>query len=215
MAPPHVVKIGSSTIGMAAPGSLVVLGFVLIALSASFGKSLPEILLYASVGTGILISLCGVVLQFREAGAGTVAEIGTVASSDIEEAVGQLGKNYDILRRQVTQGFILAGTFMALGISVILIGSLGDMFGFTKSTSNLTTIAGVIVEVVSGLGLYLFKETFKQLNLTSDKLYDMWKLLTAFRRTGDLPEDRRADVMVALITKLADGITVPARSNQV
>ena len=65
---------------------------------------------------------------------------------------------------------------MAVGISVIITGSLGEMFGFTKSASNLTTIAGVVVEAVSGLGLYLFKETFRQLNSTSEKLHEMWKI---------------------------------------
>ena len=69
---------------------------------------------------------------------------------------------------------------MALGILVILAGSLGEMFGFTKTASNLTTVAGVVVEAVSGLGLYLFKETFKRLNVTSDRLHDMWKILAAF-----------------------------------
>lgn len=93
---------------------------------------------------------------------------------------------------------------MALGILVILTGSLGDMFGFTKFTSNLTTVAGVIVEVVSGLGLYLFKEPFKQLNATSDKLYDMWKILAAFKKTESLSEERRTEVVISLINKLVE-----------
>lgn len=57
------------------------------------------------------------------------------------------------------EGFVLAGTFMALGILVILAGSVGEMFGFTKAASNLTTVAGVVVEAISGLGLYLFNDS--------------------------------------------------------
>lgn len=149
-------------------------------------------------------ALAGIVLLFRTLGQSAVvdSELDIVGSSDIEHAVRQLENNYDILRRQATQGFVLAGTFMALGILVILAGSLGEMFGFAKVASNLITVAGVIVETVSGLGLYLFKETFKRLNSTSDKLYDMWKILAAFQKAETLPDEKKSEVIISLINKM-------------
>jgi hypothetical protein len=185
---------------------LVLLGFMSLYLIAGLSDRIQTVVLYLGIAFVFVITLSGIALMFR---AETVVSLSnepslSVESSDIEQAVGQLGKNYDILRRQVTQGFILAGTFMALGILVILTGSLGDMFGFTRSTSNLTTVAGVIVEVVSGLGLYLFKETFKQLNSTSDKLHEMWKILAAFKKAEELPETLKGNVVVGLIERLVD-----------
>jgi hypothetical protein len=170
------------------------------------GNSDPTTITYLAVGFGFLVTLAGIFLLFRDLSRPTLSEseLDVVGSSDIEHAVRQLGKNYDILRRQATQGFVLAGTFMALGILVILAGSLGEMFGFTKAAGNLTTVAGVIVEAVSGLGLYLFKETFKRLNSTSDRLHEMWKILAAFQKAETLSEEKKSEVIVSLISKLVE-----------
>jgi hypothetical protein len=207
-------ELGELRVGRKSPGLIIVaLAFLSMFALISFSRDsvINPIIIYVAIGLIFVLTVSGIVLMFRSdvvyplAGETPLA----VGSSDIEQAVGQLAKNYDILRRQVTQGFILAGTFMALGILVILTGSLGDMFGFTKSTSNLTTVAGVIVEVVSGLGLYLFKETFKQLNSTSDKLYEMWKVLAAFKKADDLPVELKSQVTVSLIGQLV-GVRLPA-----
>jgi hypothetical protein len=199
------------------PGILLVtIGFMtiyfLVGLKGSEHE--PNLLTYCGVGFGFLVTFAGMIMLFRELGDRSIVGPDVdmaITSSDIEQAVNQLGKNYDILRRQATQGFILAGTFMAMGILVILAGSLGEMFGFTKTASNLTTVAGVVVEAVSGLGLYLFKETFKRLNLTSDRLYDMWKILAAFKKAESLPDDKKSEVIVNLITKLVE-IPSPTKS---
>jgi hypothetical protein len=155
------------------PGlGLVAVGFSTIYFVVGLrSDAAPSTVTYLAVGFGFLVTLSGIALLFRDLGKSDSNEADislSIGSSDIEQAANQLGKNYDILRRQATQGFVLVGTFMALGILVILARSLGEMFGFTKTASNLTTVEGVIVEAVSGLGLYLFKETFKRLNSTSD-----------------------------------------------
>lgn len=189
-------------------GVLVLLGFMTIYFLTGIrlGNKAPDIIDYLGIGFGFLVTIAGILLLFRNLGQteDAVLEESYTDSSDIEHAVAQLRKNYDILRKQTTQGFMLAGTFMALGILVILAGSLGEMFGFTKTAGNLTTIAGVVVEAVSALGLYLFKETFKQLNSTSDRLYEMWKLLAAFRKAEELPEEKKAEVVIGLIDRLVE-----------
>jgi hypothetical protein len=190
------------------PGVLLVaLGFLTIYFIAGIRSgSEPTIVTYLAIGFSFVMALAGIVLLFRDLSRPGLAEseFDVNESSDIENAVRQLGKNYDILRRQATQGFVLAGTFMGLGILVILAGSLGEMFGFTKATSNLTIVAGVIVEAVSGLGLYLFKETFARLNSTSDRLHEMWRILAAFQKAETLPDEKKSDVVVSLINKLVE-----------
>jgi hypothetical protein len=187
---------------------LIMFGFMTIYLVVGFRfETEPTVVTYLTVGFGFLLTFAGIAFLFRDLAGHQKADSElslSIGSSDIEHAVNQMGKNYDVLRRQATQGFVLAGTFMALGILVILAGSLGEMFGFTKAASNLTTIAGVIVETISGLGLYLFKETSKRLNATSDRLHEMWKVLAAFKKAETLPEDKKTEVTITLINKLVE-----------
>jgi hypothetical protein len=200
------------------PGiGLVTVGFMTIYFLAALRSSEPTTITYLAIGFGFLVTLAGIGLLFRDLARTGPAESEldlSEGSSDIERAVRQLGKNYDILRRQATQGFVLAGTFMALGILVILAGSLGEMFGFTKAASNLTTVAGLVTEAVSGLGLYLFKETFKRLNSTSDRLHEMWKILAAFTKAEALPDDKKSDVIISLINKLVELPPLPPAANK-
>jgi hypothetical protein len=191
------------------PGAILVgLGFATIYFLTALrlGDREPTTVDYLAIGFAFMVAIAGIFLLFKDLGkeSDTVSLESSVGSSDIETAAAQFGKNYDILRKQATQGFVLAGTFMAMGILVILAGSLGEMFGFTSSASNLTTIAGVVIEVVSGLGLYLFKETFKRLNSTSDKLHEMWKLLAAFKKAENLPGEKKTEVTINLINKLVE-----------
>jgi MFS family permease len=150
-------------------------------------------------------------VELRRSGSVSPALEVSAGSADLELAVSQLAKNYDILRGQATQGFVLAAFFMVLGICVILVGAVGDLFGFAKAGSNLTTVAGIVVEAISGLGLYLFRSTFNRLNRNSDLLLETWKILAAFKKAQDLPEERRGDVQVTLIGKLV-GLTEPTES---
>lgn len=191
------------------PGAVLVgLGFATIYLLAALiiGDEEPSTIDYLAIGFGFMVAIAGIFLLFKDLGSQTenVSLESSVGSSDIKLAVAKLGKNYDILRKQTTQGFVLSGSFMAMGILVILAGSLGEMFGFTKAVGNLTTVAGVVIVAVSALGLYLFKETFKRLNATSDRLYEMWKLLAAFKKAEALPGDKKNDVIVGLINKLVE-----------
>lgn len=142
--------------------------------------------------------------QIRKEGAVTT-DTTIVTSTDLEMAVTQLSKSYDILRLQATQGFLFAGVMMCLGVFAILAGAVGTMFGLTAPTSNLTTVAGIIVEGLSALGLYLFNATFKQLNTTSDRLHDTWKILAAFRKASELDDGPdRSTLLMTIIARLVD-----------
>ncbi len=199
------------------PGlNLILIGFIAIYAIAFLGSQHNTSLqiIYLTFAFSFLVALAGIILMFYEMRKKTLV-LGSTSSvanaSDLEMAVTQLGKNYDILRQQATQGFILTAIFMALGVLVILTGAVGDMFGFKKETSNLTTMAGVIVEAVSGIGMYLFNRTFQQLNTTSDRLHELWKLLAAFKKAEALPENERGTVIVGLINRLVES-SAPAKS---
>ena len=87
---------------------------------------------------------------------------------------------------------------------VILAGSVGDLFGFKKETSSLTTVSGIVVETISGIGMYLFNRTFDRLNVTSDRLHELWRLLTAFKKAEAIPESHRTEVLTSLTNKLVE-----------
>lgn len=196
------------------PGlGLVMLGFILVffvgstSIAYQSSASQPSPPVYVAIALGFFLVITGIVYLFRDLGKSTGLEDSDALlgpSSDLEHAVTQLGRNYEILRRQTMQGFILAGTFMAAGLLVILAGSLGELFGFTAQAGQLATIAGVVVEAISGLGLYLFRQTFQRLNVTSDRLHETWKVLTAFRYAEALPDDQKqkTEVIVGLINRL-------------
>lgn len=159
------------------------------------------------VAFGFLIAAAGIVLLFREMGQAGAERAGfdpSKAASDIERVLGQLGKNYDILRQHTKAGFILAALFMTLGILVILAGSAGQLLGFTEQPNGVTAVAGLIVESVSVIGFYLFRTSFKELTATSERLHAMLLLLDAFKRAEALPQDQKTQVTVALIQRLVD-----------
>lgn len=186
-------------------GSLVFMGFTMVCLVAvSPLRSTSTTLSYLALGFGFVTAAFGIALVYREARA-TDAEAQPLAAStsDLEHAVGQLNRNYEVLRRQATQGFLLAGLVMVLGLLVVLAGAVGEMFGFTAQGANLTTIAGIVVEAISGLGLILFRQTFHRINEISDRLHDTWRVLAAFRKAEALSEARRDAVMEQLIVALA------------
>ena len=166
-------------------------------------NSFPQ---YVVAGVGILLVLAGITMMFVQLRGEDMA-ISAPSSepdrkADPEYLVVQLGKNYDILRRQTTQGFMMAGVFMALGILVILSGSVGKMFGFAAEGSDLTSVAGIIMEFISGTSLLMYRINFRRLNDTSDRLDATWRILTAHRLSTSLPEDWRANATMKLIDAL-------------
>jgi hypothetical protein len=193
---------------------LVIIGaFALFAMQARMlplmGSHSVGFLDYTGAAIAVVIVLAGLLMMFVQLRGDATAPIGTVADNirraDPEHIVVQLGKNYDLLRRQTTQGFILAGLFMGLGVLVILSGSVGKLFGLTDSKSDLVSVAGVIMEVISGTSLLVYRINFKRLNDTSDRLDATWRILTANRLAESLPENRKSEATM----KLIDALIVP------
>ena len=185
---------------------LILIGLVSIAW-ASIGISTEDSSDELTViqASGVLVIALGLMIVVATLlGSSTQQQVASVSEArDLEHTVVQLARNYDLLRRQATQGFILAGIFMALGVGVVLVGVVGFLFDFTRTSSSLTVMSGVVIDLVSILGFYLFRQTFHRMNTVSDRLHDTWRLLTAFDRAELLPDAQKAEMMVTLITALA------------
>jgi hypothetical protein len=178
----------------------------------------PTMIGYVKVAIGACICLAGILMMFLQlradedfAGVATPA----TSSSEPELTVLQLSKNYELLRRQTTQGFALSGVFMALGFLVILSGSAGSFFGFTKAGSDLTTVAGVLMEFISATSLLIYRLNFTRLNVTTDRLDSAWRILTAHKLAESLPEEDRASATQKLIDALLAPLEGGAQSRAV
>ncbi len=193
---------------------LVFLGFSLVYTRASA----PYELLLVPGALAFLLTISGIVLMFTdhhyltEGTWSSGAVIQTTDSADLEQVITQLSQNYQVLRRQTIQGFILASIFMALGLLVILAGSVGQLFGLTTQGVNIISISGMLTEFISATALYLYNVNFRRINVISDNLLETWKVLSAFRRAEKLG-DKGTDVSIELIRLLVASATARPSSS--
>lgn len=191
--------------------ALIVIGCTLLYFISSRTSEQPSLIYYGfAVLLGVIV-LAGIVMTFYQLRRGEIQvqqEPLPESSDQLEHAVTQLSKNYELLRRQSTQGFLLAAVFMLLGLVVILSGSVGQMFGFTKTGSDLASVAGIISEFISGTALLVYRVNFKRLNETSDKLHQTWKMLTAYRLADRLPDEQKAEATMSIIKALLGKDTI-------
>src|SRR5205085_1132030 len=107
--------------------ALIVIGCTLLYFISSRTSDQPSLIYYGfAVLLGVIV-LAGIVMTFYQLRKGEIQvqqEPLPESSDQLEHAVTQLSKNYELLRRQSTQGFLLAAVFMLLGLIVILSGSV-------------------------------------------------------------------------------------------
>ena len=185
--------------------ALVILGLVLIYILLQSTRSF-DFIAYLSIIIAIILILAGINMADTELQIDNIEKL-PESSTEIEQAITQLNRNYNLLRDQTSNGFSIAVIFMFLGLIVILIGSLGVMFGYASKGDNLTLTAGIILEFISGASLVIYDKNFKRLNLISDNLNETWKILAAFKKAETLtdgPDDVRTKVKIDLINALID-----------
>jgi hypothetical protein len=161
---------------------------------------------HVQLGLGILLVVSGLTVMFiLLRSSGQISEIGVTAESPTaaDYIVRQLSQNYQILRSQTSQGFFLSGVFMTLGILVIIVSLFGTSFGLQSTGVNLTVLAGILLEFISGTALLIYRINFQRLNETSDKLDEAWRILSAYKLTEQLPEEKKAEATVKLIEALS------------
>jgi hypothetical protein len=180
----------------------IVSGVVLGMLAVLLGWRLPLNVLIFS----IFLILLGIYLIFRSPGIvpKKEEEVSLSASGDAEYIVRQLSRNYEILRAQTNQGFLLSGIFMAIGLLIIVFSLFFlPSNGLENSVANLGILAGIFTEFISGTALFLYRLNFTRLNETSDRLDDSWKVLAAYNLTIGLPDDKKAEATMGLILVLS------------
>lgn len=185
---------------------LVVCGIALFFFARDYVQ--PRPLDYLLVVIGLLLVLSGVTFMFRQLGAPPAASAYAPGNNhdDATYLVQQLHRNFEILRAQTNQGFFLSSVFMAVGLVLIVLSLFAPSLGLrTEGINNLGVLAGVVTEFISGTALVLYRLNFSRLNQTSDRLDDAWRVLAAFKLTTELPDEKRAEATLQLVTALARG----------
>ena len=135
--------------------------------------------------------------------------------------ISQLQANYEVLRRQLKLGFNIAAISVCIGTLVVLIGILASfgildkLLGTTpgKDAATTTTLIGLVIDLVSGVGLYLFKVNFDRLNTVSDRLLQMTQLQQLFEEADALDdENARSEMTKEIIRRVLHGTASRAQT---
>jgi hypothetical protein len=126
---------------------------------------------------------------------------------DADYIISQLSKNYELLRAQTNQGFVLSSVFMLIGLVIIVASLFSPAIGWRtvngQGLKGLGIIAGIVTEFISGTALIVYRDNFARLNKTSDRLDASWRVLAAYKLTESLPADKKSDATISLINVLA------------
>jgi hypothetical protein len=128
--------------------------------------------------------------------------------------IRQLQANYEVLRRQLKLGFNIAALCIGIGTTVALTGILASfgvldrIIGTTtgKDAATTATLVGLVMDLVSGVGLYLFKVNFDRLNTVSDRLLHMTQLQQLFEEADALDDEvARSEMTKEIIRRVLYG----------
>ncbi len=112
--------------------------------------------------------------------------------------VRELREYYIISKRQATNAFSASLIVCFLGFVIYIAG----IIAFVSSGENallLTTIAGTIVEVISGLFFWLYRYAITQLNIYHQRLGATEKYLTAIQLVDKMGQDKQDDMYKHII----------------
>jgi hypothetical protein len=164
---------------------------------------------YTLIAVGIFLLAVGVYFMLRQLSYGaklSSLEYKPGSLQDADYIVNQLSKNYELLRAQTNQGFLLSSVFMLVGLIVIIASLFAPSFGWSTVNSEgvkgLGVVAGIITEFISGTAIFIYRDNFTRLNKTSDRLDESWRVLAAYKLTEELPEDKKSEATLNLITAL-------------
>lgn len=126
-------------------------------------------------------------------------------SDDIEVVFAQLSSNFDVIRRQATQGYYLAALFFFVGFTALLLSAFGGPLGLNTDVRVVTAVASAVMQFVSGGGVYLYNRSLTHLERTSSAMLDIWRARAALQeaREGNLPPDEEARLVADLIRRMA------------
>ncbi len=97
------------------------MGFVVLYMTHE--RDGPLVYLFAILSTiFILLGMALLTHNHLKRGRSTQADLGAIPTDDIAHALRQHSLNYDLLRRQTRDGFMLASVFMFIGLCIIVCG---------------------------------------------------------------------------------------------
>jgi len=103
--------------------------------------------------------------------------------------VSELREYYIISKRQANKSFSTALVVCILGFCVFVLGMFINLYG-NQNIIIYTTISGGIVEVISGLFFWLYRQTTGQLNIYHERLGTTEKYLTVMQLIEKMSPDK-------------------------
>lgn len=106
------------------------------------------------------------------------------------ENVGEMREYYVISKQQANKSFISALFICFTGVAIYIIGIFSYIF-LGKDINIISVISGTVVEIISGLFFWLYKNTIKQLEIYHKRLELTEKYLIAYHMIQQIPEEYR------------------------
>ena len=104
--------------------------------------------------------------------------------------VAELREYYVISKQQARKSFTAALLICILGFILFALGILTSYFG-NENVVTFTTISGSIVELISGLFFFMYKNSLNQLNIYHERLGTTEKYLIAMQLIDKMSEEKK------------------------
>jgi len=172
--------------------------FLYLLMATGIRESTDLILIYAFISGGLILMLgiffCMYVIFTNKL---------DKSNSDINSTYFELNKNYNVLRKQTMIGFYIAIFTMIVGTGVLSYAIITSLVN-NSNVNTIAIISGILLEFISGTGLFIFKTNFSKLNFVSDELFRMWKIITAFQKADELNDELKDQTKISLIKSLVE-----------
>lgn len=175
---------------------LLIIFFAFVGFGITPQTPIALVILYSIVSVILVMSLLTVIIVIL-----TNKPTDNISLNEFESAYIELNKNYNVLRKQTMIGFYIAIITLVAGTGVMLYAIIMSVI-YQTTINNLAIISGVIIEFISGTSFIVFKTNFTKLNITSDELFKMWKIVTAFKKADELNDNVRDETKIRLIENL-------------
>ena len=123
---------------------------------------------------------------------------------DVIENLKELKEFYVICKQQIRKSFSAAMFSCFAGFMLFVLAVVLFLLGGNNSASFMAGLSGAIVEIVSGLYFWMYKETSKQLGKYHKRLEATEKYLIALQIIEMLPEENRSEQYGKLIDYIFD-----------
>lgn len=125
----------------------------------------------------------------------------------------EIREYYLISKRQATLAFGLSVAFCLAGIA----GFVAVLLQFDSLNSEIIStgiVSSSFSELFAATALLIHRSTLKQLNIYYNSLHENERFLSIVNLANQLPEEKRTDTFITIISSLLDSISVGDNSNK-